>query len=157
MVFDIDGVHLNQAVGEGLADAMRVIFVRGDLGWNAVAQNDAVSTLHQIKRRADDGRVFAQEINFGRGRKVRVDRFEDMKFANHVVRFGSNGAQRSPAQDIFARADVEEVGQVRVTAGELLDFDAGVDAGEFSAQKSGQGTEVQFFAVSHGGGVGHQN
>ena len=68
---------------------------------------DAVPTLHQKKWGADDRRVFAQQVHFGRGRERRVDSLPSTRYSRAIrepwalpVRGADGGAhtRRPPAR-----------------------------------------------------------
>lgn len=138
VLFDIDRMHLDYAVDECPADARGAIFVARDFGRNAGAENDAPAALHQKEWRADDVRVFADQVDFGRGREVRMNGLQDLRFAHHIVSFGGNGTERGSAENVFAARDDKVVGEVGVAAGELFDLDAALDAVNFSLEIFGE-------------------
>src|SRR5215471_12250503 len=60
MLFDIDGVQLDQAVDESLAHSRRIIRKSRKLRWNAIADHDAAPSLHDEENRSDDRGVLAK-------------------------------------------------------------------------------------------------
>ena len=91
-------------------------------GWLFAADHDAAAALHHVKHGADDAGIVAEEMRRGSEREYGIERVEPAMLARHVVRRGWNRAEGRPPQHQFAGAEANQIGQVRVSAGELLDF-----------------------------------
>ena len=74
-----------------------------------------------------------------------MDRAQDAVFACHVVRFGRDRPERRPSQNELPLGRADEVDEVGVAVGELLDFDR-------LAQVSGEAGAVDLFAGPNRGG-----
>ena len=74
-----------------------------------------------------------------------MDGAEHAEFAGHIVRFGRDGSQRRPSQNELPLGRADEVDEVGVAVGELLDFDR-------LAQVSGEAGAVDLFAGPNRGG-----
>ncbi len=120
MLFDVDGMQLNQAIDESPAHARRVIGKGGKFRRNPIAYDDPAPALHDEEDRADDGGIFAKVEDFGRGWKDRMDRLEHFVLTRHVVRLGRNRTERSAPQHIFTAGRAQQVGEIRMTAWKLL-------------------------------------
>jgi hypothetical protein len=79
---------------------------------------------------------------------MRPDRREHAKLSSHVVRLGSNRPQRRAPQYPFAQLEAEQVSQVGMAAGELLDFEKLSGIREFVTQKVSQSGKVDLFATA---------
>ena len=64
---------------------------------------------------------------------------------------GPSGARRSTYSDV---ADPQQVGEIRMPAGKLLDRDSSIDAGNFAGKKRGKRFKIKLLAMTHGGGIG---
>src|SRR5262249_32395186 len=142
VLFDVDGVELDHGVDESPADAGGVVFVDADFGRDAIAEDDASAALHEEERRTDDIRVLADEIDFRGRSEMRMHGVEDLRFADHVVRFRGDGAEWGSAEDVLFAGDFEEIGKIRMAAGELFDCDSVFDAVDFAAETVGEGGEI---------------
>ncbi len=80
---------------------------------------------------------------------------EDAVLAAHVVGRLDAIAERGPAQDPFLLARADQIRQVRMAMGELLDGRAAFAAssGQMGCQVVLQAGDVELFAVSDGAGV----
>jgi hypothetical protein len=110
-------------------------------------------TLHDEENCAQHGLILAQEINRRRFAKVGMNHLESTKFTCHVVGFGSDRSERTASKHILAVFDSQQIGEVRVSAGKLFNGDALLSALDFSAEKLGESSEVQFFAETNGSGI----
>jgi len=89
-----------------------------------IAQDHAAAPLHQKKRRADDLGILTDQVNFGRGAEMRMHGLKHARFANHVVRFGRDRAERRAPQHHLASSDSQKISEIRMAAGKLFDFDS---------------------------------
>src|SRR5437868_6424049 len=115
-----------------------------DRSWDFLAEDDAVAALHDEKRGAEDGGVLADDEGFGRLRVVRMGGAEHVVFAHHVVRLGGYRSERGATEDVLAVAGAEEVSEIGVPVGELLDGEiaGGVQP---AAEEIAEGIERDFF------------
>ena len=62
---------------------------------------------------------------------------EHAGFADHVVRFGSDRSQRRAPQHVLSSVDAQQVSEIRMAAGKLLDVNAVIDSFDLAAQMIG--------------------
>ena len=120
---EVDGVKFDEGVDEGFAEGPRG---GGDFGGVAVEASEAA--LHQVEGDADDGWVLTAVEDAGGGREDGSESGQDAILAGHVMGFGRQRTERGPAEDAFAAGCAKEVGEVRVAAGELPDFERTIEA-----------------------------
>src|SRR5262249_25599416 len=123
---NIDGVQLRQRVDHCFAYAPAQSQVLAYLGWSVASDDQPTPALHQVKGRANDACILAQEVWPGGKVKYRVYRREQPVLAGHVVCCRSNRSERRPAEDKFVRSVPNQVGEIGMASGELLDFNVGL-------------------------------
>src|SRR6185437_12342795 len=151
---NVDGMQAGKAIDESLTDDLRMISNRLNLGWDSFAQNASTASLHQVEDRPDDGHVLTQVIYIRSFGKMRMYGLQHMKFARHVVSFGRDRTKRTASQHKLFVAALQQVGEIRMSSGELLDRNRVCDALNFPAQILAQDCRIQFFALADSGSIG---
>jgi len=142
-----DGVELDEAVEEGLADGGSLV---GPGGGEGGTDDDAAAAFHEVEGGAQDGGIFAKAKGFGSGGEVGMDGGEESELAGHIVGFGRDGAEGGAAEDEFFGACGEEIREIGVAAGELGNGEVR------QLEPGGEGGEGEFFAGANGGGIDHE-
>ena len=119
---DVERVQLGEGVGGRLRQPPREGRVDLQTRGEATAQHDAADALHQIEPGPEDRFIVAQQQRPRHPRVHRRELAEDRKLAVHVVCRLDLRAERRPAQHQLVLADLQEIGEIRVTARELLDL-----------------------------------
>src|SRR5579872_179279 len=86
-----------------------------------------------------------------------MDGLEDRVFAGHIVGFRGHRAERRPAKHVFARRRANQVCEVRMATGKLLDLDSPLRVFELVAQVLSEDRGVQFLARSDGCRIRHRD
>ena len=82
-----------------------------------------------------------------------MNRRQYVILARHVVCFWGHGSQRRPPKHILSAADAQQVGQVGMAAGELLEFDSLIGALNAAVEIDLQRGQVKLFACADRRGV----
>jgi hypothetical protein len=151
---DVDRVQLGEGLDGGDREAAREGRIDREARGQTAAQDDPADPLHHVEPGPEDRFVAEQQ----RPRDPRVDGgelAEERELAVHVVGRLDLGAEGRAAQDQLALAgtfaDLDEVGEVAVAAGELLDRDGRAGHVQGLLQVRGQAREVEDLA--HGPGA----
>jgi hypothetical protein len=130
-----------------------------ELGRFVGANDAAAPAFHHVERRAGDARVVAQQIRTWSKREDRVQRCEPAALTRHVVRARGNGPERRTAQHEIEVAEADQIREIRVSAGKLLDgyrrarVEAGDAIGQFLAKIRAESIPIELFARAHRGRV----
>jgi len=145
---------LCEAVDKTFAGSTWKVEVLRKFGRDVVPQYDSSPALHQEKGCSGHCRVLAQqEDTWGRW-KYGMYGFEHAKLACHVVRFRRHRTERRATQDIFTIASPDEICEVRMAAGELLNRESPIGALYFAAQIFGKSGHVDLLAQANGSDFG---
>ncbi len=146
-------MQVRQRVHEREPRAAPALGVSIELGRHPGAHHQTVPALHDEERGADQRRVLAQRERARRERKRPPQDREHPVLARHVVRTARQGAVRRPAQHELARAEAQQVGEVRVAARELQDLERLGAVGNPCAHEFRDPRGVDLFAGSDPNGV----
>jgi hypothetical protein len=153
MPLDIDRMKLRQTLYECFTRAGRQAVMSAQRQWDFAPDHYSAAAFHHKERRSDDRRIFAHQIYSRRRRKTGADGTQYPELPRHIVRFRGHRTQRRPPQNILALTAPQEIGQVRVSAGELLDLEPIAHALHLAAQIAAQRSGVQFLPRSHRGRI----
>jgi hypothetical protein len=134
------------AIGDG-------VLACAELGRDGAPHHDAAPTLHHEKGSPDALWVVAEQEGPRREGKDPVQDGEDPVLTGHVVRAGRDGAERRTTQHILDRplplAVAEQIGEVRVTARELLHRERLLGTLQPATQVTRQALLVEALVGSH--------
>jgi hypothetical protein len=157
---DIHRVQIRQRRHERGADPTAGGWI-GDGGGFLGADDDAAPAFHRVEHRPDDAGVFAEQVRSWRQRKHPMHGREPAELARHVVRRRRHRAERRTADDDLGVAEANEVGEVRVAAGELRDLglarhieSGNAGSGQALAQPLGEARPIELFAGAYRARVG---
>ncbi len=117
----VGGVHLDQGVDQLVGDATALLR-RGELAGQGVGHDHPLDLLHDVEGGADDGLVVTDRQHRGDAHATAVERRDDPRLAQDVVRGRRQRGSRRPAQDdLRAVLAAHDVGDVRVPVADRLD------------------------------------
>ena len=119
----VDLVEIGERVDDGLADAPGEAGIALEGRRQVAADDDAVTPLHDVERRADHRLVHAQQVTARRQRIDPPQAGQHTVLARHVVGAGRDRPQGRPAQHVLGFPVAKQVGQVGVAAAELAELE----------------------------------
>ena len=146
----VDLVQLDQFVDDVAAQGGDLVARKPHVGWQVLAQDDALDAFHDVEITAHDRWVLAVGDDPGH---VGVDRGEGVQhphLAPHVVGGLRLAAVRRPAQHQIAAARFHQVGEVGGAGAELGDLERAGEAGIDRRQVLADRAEIELLARAHG-------
>jgi hypothetical protein len=135
----------------------RWIVPASEQGRDGVTNHDSIAAVHHEEERAEDGNVVAVGESSGRLGKDAPQTGENPVLTSHIVGSGRNRAERrSPQHQLGPVGKGQEIGEVGLATGELLDERSALREIGNGSEPVDEAIDVETLVVSDWDDVAHR-